>query len=107
MAQILSNDEVRKAIFVDFDFDEEELKRYADLATSFLKEKTGRDFSKDATIEPLAKQCAVLYIRQQYFGSTDYNKDHDYSIGITGILVDLQNIAFRLKKEEEENEAED
>lgn len=87
---ILNTEEVAKAINVDPDFDNDVLKSYAESATSFISIKTGHDFSKDSPIEPLAKQCARLYIRQLHYGSNGYNKEHDYSFGISGMLVDLQ-----------------
>ncbi len=89
---ILNTDEVAKAINVDPDFDNEVLQGYAEAATSFIAIKTGHDFSKDDPIEPLAKQCARLYIRQLHYGSNGYNQEHDYSLGITGLIVDLQVI---------------
>ena len=97
---ILTNEEVARAINVDPDFDDETLTGYAEAATSFIYEKTGYDFSKDSKIEPLAKQCARLYVRQLHYGSNGYNKDHDYTLGITGLIVDLQNIAIRKKAKE-------
>ena len=87
---ILNTEEVAKAINVDPDFDNDVLKSYAESATSFISIKAGHDFSKDSPIEPLAKQCARLYIRQLHYGSNGYNKEHDYSFGISGMLVDLQ-----------------
>ena len=97
MRTILTNEEVGKAINVDPDFDEEVLSSYANTATSFIKEKTGYDFSNDEIIEPLAKQCARMYVRQLHYGSNGYNKEHDYTLGITSLIVDLQVIANRKK----------
>lgn len=93
MADILTLTEVRKAIYVDYDYDQEELQRYAASASSYIKNKTGFDFASEDVIEPLAKQCAILYIRQLHFGGDGYNKEHDYSLGITSMIVDLQVIA--------------
>jgi len=90
---ILTIEEVRKAIYQDVDFDAEELQRLSAVASSFLLEKTNYDFSQDDVIEPLAKQCAIAYIRQQYFSAKGYVKEFDLSFGITGMLIDLQNIA--------------
>ena len=97
MRTILTNEEVGKAINVDPDFDEEVLSSYANTATSFIKEKTGYDFSNDEIIETLAKQCARMYVRQLHYGSNGYNKEHDYTLGITSLIVDLQVIANRKK----------
>lgn len=90
---ILTNNEVRQAIAQDGDFPADECERLSVLATSYIKQKTGYDFSQDVEIEPLAKELARLYIRQEYYGAEGYNKDHDYSIGIASLIVDLQDIA--------------
>ena len=91
--KILTIEEVRKAIYQDDDFDTDELERLADTASSFIYQKTGYDFGSDETVEPLAKHCAELYIRQQYFNGQGYNPEYDYTFGIAGLLIDLQNIA--------------
>lgn len=95
---ILTIEEVRKAIFVDEDYDINELQRLGEVATSFIFEKTDYDFSKDEVIEPLAKHCAMLYVRQQYFGTRGYNPEHDYQLGIASLIIDLQNIVLSKKK---------
>lgn len=95
MGTILTDAEVKKALYLDDDHDAEEITRMSSLASSFIKEKTGYDFSADTTIEPLAKQCAILYLRDQYFQGNGYNKEHDYNLGINSLIVDLQTIAAR------------
>lgn len=93
MATVLTLEEVAKAIYVDADFDNSELQRLAELSSSYIKGKTGYDFALDDPREPLAVECAMQYVRQVYFGAKGYNKEHDYSLGIVGLLVDLQVIA--------------
>lgn len=93
MANILTNEEVRRALYLDEDADSSELEEYSRTASSYIKQKTGYDFGADEQKEPLAISCAKLYIKQQHFGSANYNKEHDYSLGITSLLVDLQIIA--------------
>jgi hypothetical protein len=90
---ILTNAEVAKAIYVDSDYDPDELSRLAELATSYIFHKTGYNFAQDEQIEPLAKECAILYVRQSHLGEGGYNKDYDYSHGITSLIFDLQIIA--------------
>ena len=90
---ILTLEEVAKAIFVESDFDPAELQRLANLSSSFIKNKTGYDFAEDDPKEPLAVECAMQYARQVYFGVKGYNKEHDYSLGIVGLIDDLQVIA--------------
>lgn len=91
---ILTVDEVREALYLDFDYDTIELNRLSVMASSFIFRKTGFDFGSEINIEPLAKQCAILYIRMQFFGAKGYNEKYDYSLGVNGLLQDLQNIAI-------------
>ena len=93
MTNILTNDQVKKALFLDDDADTQELEEYNMTASSFIYQKTGYDFGADATIEPLATLCAKLYIKQIYFGNSGYNKEHDYTLGIASLIVDLQLLA--------------
>lgn len=89
---ILTTEEVARAIQVDPDYPKAELQELAEAATSFIKNKTGYDWSKDVVIEPTAKQCARLYVRQLHYGADGYNKDHDYTIGIGCYIGDLKDI---------------
>ncbi|OHE41477.1 MAG: hypothetical protein A2Y16_05405 [Tenericutes bacterium GWF2_57_13] len=92
--KVLTVDQVRKALSVDDDFDSTELDRYASLASAFVKQKTRYNFATDTVVHPLAVQLATLYCRQQYYnGAGDYNKDHDYTIGISSLIIDLQCVA--------------
>lgn len=93
MANILTNDQVKEALYLDDDAKSTMLESLSKQATSFIFHKTGYDFSKDTEIEPLAILCAELFIRQIYFGSAGYNKQHDYLLGIGGLIADLQIIA--------------
>jgi len=97
-SQILTNEEVREAIDVDPDYPVSNLTSLAETATSFIKNKTGYDFSKDQVIDPTAKACARLYVRQIHYGADGYNKEHDYALGIGCMIEDLKDIA-RTKKE--------
>ena len=95
MSYILTNAEVAEALYLESDYDTARLTRYAAVASSFIKEKTGWDFAADAEREPLAIECAVQYVRQLHFGAGGYNREHDYTFGIVGLLVDLNTIAQR------------
>lgn len=92
---VLTEEEVSEALGLDFDTDVN-LKEYAEIASSFLFTKTGYDWGCDTTIEPLAKQCAKMYIRDLFFDRSggNYNQSHSYSLGITSLLIDLQMIAY-------------
>lgn len=93
MKTILTDTEVRQALDQDEDFKSEDCKYYSELASSFIKQKTGHDFAEDSEIHPLAKECARLYIRQAYYGADGFKREHDYSLGINSLLVDLQDVA--------------
>ena len=95
MSDILTESEVREAMQVDFDYNPDEVTRYQKLASSYVKNKTGYDFGNVADgeeVEPLAKQCAILYIKHHFFDKK-YNKDFNYSLGIDSLIFDLQLIA--------------
>lgn len=105
MANILTTDEVRKAIYQDQDFDVAELERLSVVASSFLKRKTGYDFAEvpaGEEIESLAIEAGKMYVKQLYFSGQDYNQKFDYSFGLTSLLIDLEIIG----KEKLEAEAE-
>lgn len=92
MVEILTDLEVRKAMRVDEDYDNDEVASYQKLSTAFVYNKTGY-FSDDETeINDLAKQLAKLYVKTQFYTSDNYNKDYDYSLGINGLIQDLQGI---------------
>lgn len=95
MPNILTREEVARAIYVDGDYNEEELDRLSTSASSFIFKKTNYDFAKDKPIEPLAVQCAMLYVKQLHFGADGYNKEFDYSFGISSLILDLQDIALK------------
>lgn len=93
MGEILTADEVREALYLDFDYPDSKLIRLSQQASSYLLRTTGYDFGSDAEIEPLAVQAAELYVKQSFFGGDGYNKEHDYSLGLTSLIVQLQSIA--------------
>jgi|SRR5690554_2498509 len=95
MNLILTIEEVRKALFLDYDYDSEELERLSQTASAYLLELTRYDFSQDNPIDPLAKQFAIMYVRSLFFGAEGYNRTHDYAVGMTSLGVHLQNIAKR------------
>jgi len=97
--QVLTTDQVKKALSVDDDFDIVELERYAKLVSSFVKQRTRYDCTKVETVHPLAIQLGELYVKQMYYnGSGDFNRNHDYTIGISSLIVDLQCIADSIKE---------
>lgn len=91
--KILTTAEVAAAIRVDDDYPNLELEQLSETATSFIAQRTGHNFAEDAEINPLAKQCAILYVRQIHYGSAGYNREHDYSLGINSLIDDLKDIA--------------
>ena len=100
---LLTLDEARKAIYVDPDFDEEIIRGYIESASSFLKEKTGYDFVKKN--DPMAKDFARMFIKDRHFNSNgSYNRDHDYSLGISALLIQLQLRAKSYLEEDARNE---
>lgn len=99
---ILTNEQVREAIYQDDDFPDAELLRLSQVASSFVKRKTNYDFAQDEVIEPLAIQCAKMYVKQLYFNGDGFDERFDYSFGLTSLIIDLQSIAEEKAKQNEE-----
>lgn len=98
MGNILTAAEVRKALWLDDDFETEELDRLSTVASSRILETTDHDFGLDTPIESVAKQLAILYCRESYFNAKgEYNKDHDYALGISSMTHLLKGIASNIK----------
>lgn len=94
--QILSNGEVRAALYLDADFDKTTLSAYALAATSYIEEKTGYDFAQELSIEPLAIEAAKMFVRQLHFNAAgNYNREHNYLVGIGALIETLQDMAKR------------
>lgn len=89
--QILTTEEVRKAIDQDSSYPLHDLEDLASDATSFISRRTGYDKWGEEK-NPVAKHCAKLYVRQSYYGKDGYNPDYDFSFGIQGDLDDLKDI---------------
>lgn len=93
MDNILTNEQVALAIFADDDFPKAELERLSRAASTYILQKTGYDFSQDPEIHPHAIECAIQYVKQLHFNRTQFNKDYDFSMGISSYIIDLQVIA--------------
>ena len=89
--QILTTEEVRKAIDQDSSYPLHDLEDLASDATSFISRRTGYDKWGEEK-NPVAKHCAKLYVRQSYYGKDGFNPDYDFSFGIQGDLDDLKDI---------------
>jgi hypothetical protein len=100
MGDILTIEEVKNALSLDYDADNTEMDRLSKTASSFVYEHTGYDFGSETEIHPIAKQVAIMHVRMLYFqnGNT-YNREHDYSYGMTSMLHDLIAIAARKLEE--------
>lgn len=93
MKLLLTVSEVRSALNQDDDYPVEDCQTYAELASSYIKQKTGYDFAEDEVIDPEAKEAAKQFIKQSYYGADGYNREQDYSIGIACMIEDLQDKA--------------
>ena len=92
MKPILTIEEVRKALYLDYDYDVEELEKWSLTASAFLLEKTGYDFSEDKIIHPLAKLAAEKWIATEFYSGENYKREFDYAYGLTSLINDLQQI---------------
>lgn len=102
MQTILTIDEVRKALYLDFDYDEAELQHLAEVASSYLLEVTGYDFSQDDPIHPLAKQAAKMYVATIFYSGENYKKEFDFTYGLRALIHILEDIG---KKSKEDSDA--
>ena len=93
MEKILTIEEVREALFLDYDYPANELERLSILASSILAEQTGYNWAANDEIHPLAKQAAIQYIRTQFFDQSNYKQQFDYTLGYNSLIQHLQNIA--------------
>lgn len=96
MINILTNEQVRKALYLDKDFEDVELlAEYSAWATSFIYEKIGAEINSLPTSGQLiARDLAKMLIKNRHFAnsSKDYSEKFDYTLGINNAIVDLQNI---------------
>ncbi len=100
MGDILTIDEVINALDLDYDADRTEMDRLSKTASSFVYEHTGFDFGSETEVHPIAKQVAIMYIRNLYFqNGNNYNREHDYTYGLTSMLKDLESIAIKKQAE--------
>lgn len=92
MAKSMFTIEQLKAM-LDLDEDYSETQRLSDLsvrASSFIEVSTGKDFSSAKRIQPIAKDCAELWIRMRWYEGTEYKKDYDFTLGIENDLMLLK-----------------
>ena len=92
---ILTVEEVKKALFLEPNCDIQEVIKYQQLVDKFVYEKTGYDYGKDLDINQIAKELGELYLRAIKTNSKEKNQYQDYSIGISSLIIDLQNNAKR------------
>ena len=90
---ILTTDEVIRELRLDDDFDKVIIEEYIAEAASFLTVKTGHDFTKDSSIDPLVKRAAKTYIRMQFADTEESSK---YGWSLDQIIGDIQD-ELRLK----------
>lgn len=98
MAELLTNDEVREALSLDFDYSDAEITDLAKAASSYIELKTGYDFrpAEGATVNPLAKRAAKMFVQMTFFGGQNYKKEYDFSFGLSAAISELQIVARNL-----------
>lgn len=96
MTNILTIEQVRKALYLDSDYEDiESLEDYSNWATSFISTKIGLDpnlLPEHGII--IAKDLAKMLIKGRHFQgqSKEFNEKYDYTMGINNAIVDLQSI---------------
>ncbi len=90
--------EMKEILNLDYDYSETgRLERLSLSASQYLLDHTGYDWSKDETINPLAKDCAEMFVKQRWYEGSEYAKEYDFAMGIQDDLFQL-----RLKADSEE-----
>lgn len=91
--QIITVDEARAILRLDGDYPEEELKAIIAEAISFVNRKTGNEWDKELTVDPVAK-LAVRYKIQEIFY---HDEDHKFSETVVSLCEDLRDV-LRLRR---------
>ena len=86
--QIITVDEAKAILRLDGDYPEEELKAIIAEATSFVNRKTGNEWDRELTVDPVAK-LAVRYKIQEIFYHDD---DHKFSETVVSLCEDLRDV---------------
>ncbi len=98
---IFTNAEMKEILNLDYDYSETgRLERLSLSASQYLLDHTGYDWSQDTTINPLAYDCAEMFVKQRWYEGSEYEKEYDYTMGIQDDLFQL-----KLKAESEEETA--
>lgn len=86
---LLTEDEVREALYLDYDYTSPRLKQLSKQATQFLFQKTGHDWSSDIPVNETAKGAACDYIYLIWNGGDNHIQTRlDDAIETLSAMVD-------------------
>lgn len=87
---IFTASEMKSILNLDYDYDEtDRLNRLSLSASQYLLEHTGYDWTKDDPIDPMAYDCAEMFVKQRWYEGSQYAKEYDFTMGIQDDLFQL------------------
>lgn len=102
-ANILTSAEAMTALDLDAgSFDSGELADLIQEASAFVYRRTLYDWGSDNPVQPLAKSCCKLYLKQTFFGDSA----HDYQKSIDLMIADLNDMVAANATEEQSDDGE-
>src|SRR5215216_167498 len=96
MTNILSATEA--AYFVRTDTSDAVMLMLLPVVDAVIKKATGRDWSADATISPIAKAAAGMLLVQYYDSPSQMGTDTPLAFGLTNVLGQLEAEALKYRK---------
>ena len=101
---ILTNEEAMAALDLDSgSFDSaSELTDLIEEASFYIYRRTLHDWGADDEIQPLAKSCCKLVMKQNFFGDSA----HDYQKSIDLLIADLNDMVVAAEDEDEDEDDE-
>lgn len=96
MTNLLTAAEAASAIRVAAD--DADLLNLLPLVDAFIKKATGRDWTQDGTINPLAKNAARMLIVQWYDNPAQVGDGNTLTFGLTNALAQLESEALKYRK---------
>lgn len=80
-------EEAKQILNCDPDYPDFKVQEMLESADEQLRKSTGFDYGNSPT--PLSKKYVRMYILQEYNNSVEYNKEYDFTQGMSSLLVQL------------------
>lgn len=90
--------EAKKILNVDDDFDDDIVSDYIQSADETLDSATGYSYSSNPN--GMSKQYVRMSLLMQHYNPDGYNKDYDFTHGMSSLLLRLKLKAYKYKEKE-------